>query len=180
MFDLGFSELLVIAVVALVVLGPERLPKAARFAGLWVRRAREQWSSVKDELERDMAADEFKRTLQETKEALRETERSIHESGDEARKEFEQMRAAVASDDPVYTDYEQPLESSSINYADTQVEDDAPVAAYDADEEARHELERQHAMRRDAELASVAAEDDERSAPDQDPDQDPSDDQRRA
>lgn len=40
MFDIGFSELLVIAVVALVVLGPERLPKAARFAGLWVRRAR--------------------------------------------------------------------------------------------------------------------------------------------
>ena len=35
MFDIGFSELLVIAVVALVVLGPERLPKAARFAGLW-------------------------------------------------------------------------------------------------------------------------------------------------
>ena len=38
MFDIGFSELLVIAVVALLVLGPERLPKAARFAGLWVRR----------------------------------------------------------------------------------------------------------------------------------------------
>ena len=43
MFDLGFSELLLIAMVALVVLGPERLPKAARFAGLWARRARAQW-----------------------------------------------------------------------------------------------------------------------------------------
>ena len=43
MFDIGFGELLLIAVVALVVLGPERLPKAARFAGLWVRRARAQW-----------------------------------------------------------------------------------------------------------------------------------------
>ena len=56
MFDIGFSEMLVIAVVALVVLGPERLPKAARFAGLWVRRARAQWNSVKDELERELAA----------------------------------------------------------------------------------------------------------------------------
>ena len=46
MFDVGFSELLLIAVVALLVLGPERLPKAARFAGLWVRRARAQWNSV--------------------------------------------------------------------------------------------------------------------------------------
>ena len=43
MFDVGFSELLIIAVVALLVLGPERLPKAARFVGLWVRRARAQW-----------------------------------------------------------------------------------------------------------------------------------------
>jgi len=51
MFDVGFSELLVIAVVALLVLGPERLPKAARFAGLWVRRARAQWNSVKAEFE---------------------------------------------------------------------------------------------------------------------------------
>ena len=40
MFDVGFSELVLIALVALVVLGPERLPKAARLAGLWVRRAR--------------------------------------------------------------------------------------------------------------------------------------------
>ena len=47
MFDIGFSELFLIAIVALVVLGPERLPKAARFAGLWVRRARAQWYSVR-------------------------------------------------------------------------------------------------------------------------------------
>ena len=56
MFEIGFPELIVIAVVALVVLGPERLPKAARFAGLWVRRARNQWDSVKQELERELAA----------------------------------------------------------------------------------------------------------------------------
>ena len=47
MFDVGFSELLIIAVVALLVLGPERLPKATRFAGLWVRKARAQWYSVR-------------------------------------------------------------------------------------------------------------------------------------
>lgn len=63
MFDVGFSELLIIAVVALLVLGPERLPKAARFAGLWVRRARAQWYSVKAELERELASEEFKRSL---------------------------------------------------------------------------------------------------------------------
>ena len=65
MFDVGFSELLIIAVVALLVLGPERLPKAARFAGLWVRRARAQWYSVKSELERELASEELKRSLHE-------------------------------------------------------------------------------------------------------------------
>ncbi len=72
MFDIGFSELLVIAVVALIVLGPERLPKAARFAGLWVRRARAQWYSVKDELERELASEELKRNLKDAQDALRE------------------------------------------------------------------------------------------------------------
>ena len=65
MFDIGFGELLLIAVVALVVLGPERLPKAARFAGLWVRRARAQWYSVKSELERELEAEDLKRGLAE-------------------------------------------------------------------------------------------------------------------
>ena len=63
MFDVGFSELLIIAVVALLVLGPERLPKAARFAGLWMRRARAQWYSVKAEFERELASEELKRSL---------------------------------------------------------------------------------------------------------------------
>jgi len=97
-FDLGFSELLIIAVVALIVLGPERLPKATRFAGLWVRRARNQWASVKDELERDLASEDLKRTMKEAREAMRDTEQSVRVNADEAREEFEQMRTAVASD----------------------------------------------------------------------------------
>ena len=71
MFDVGFSELLLVALVALVVLGPERLPRAARFVGLWVRRARAQWHSVKAELERDLAAEELQRSLREGQAELR-------------------------------------------------------------------------------------------------------------
>ena len=63
MFDLGFSELLVIGVVALLVLGPERLPRAARFAGLWVRKARAQWYSVKSEFERELAAEDMRKAM---------------------------------------------------------------------------------------------------------------------
>lgn len=77
MFDIGFSELLIIAVVALVVLGPERLPKAARYAGLWVRKARAQWYSVKAEFEREMAADELKRSVGNPARDIREELESV-------------------------------------------------------------------------------------------------------
>ena len=97
MFDIGFPELVVIAIVALIVLGPERLPKVARLAGLWVRRARAQWHSVKDELERELAADELKRSLRDTEEALRRTEREVREAGDGVQREFDALRDQVES-----------------------------------------------------------------------------------
>lgn len=98
MFDIGFSELLVVAVVALIVLGPERLPKAARFAGLWVRRARAQWYSVRDELERELAAEELKRNLKDAQDALRDTEQRIRDSARETERQFEDVRQAARED----------------------------------------------------------------------------------
>ena len=77
MFDVGFSEILLIAVVALVVLGPERLPKAARFTGLWVRRARSQWDSVKTEFEREMAAEDLKRSIDSARRQASEVARDM-------------------------------------------------------------------------------------------------------
>lgn len=92
MFDIGFSELLVIAVVALVVLGPERLPKAARFAGLWVRRARNQWDSVKQELERELQAEEIKRQMQDVRQGMQDTENQLRASGEAIRREAAQAQ----------------------------------------------------------------------------------------
>jgi len=95
MFDIGFSELLLVAVVALVVLGPERLPKAARFAGLWVRRARAQWYSVRAELERELEADELKRSLQETQQSLRQAEAALRQEAESARTGLVDLRRQV-------------------------------------------------------------------------------------
>lgn len=100
MFDVGISELLLIGLVALVVLGPERLPKAARFAGLWVRRARAQWYSVKGELERELAAEELQRSLRETREAAKDIESQVRDTEALARREFERMQAQMAGHDP--------------------------------------------------------------------------------
>lgn len=71
MFDVSMVELAVIALVALLVLGPEKLPRAARTVGLYVRKARQSWYSVRSEIERELAADELKRSLEQTEDTLR-------------------------------------------------------------------------------------------------------------
>lgn len=81
MFDVGFAELLLIGVVALLVLGPERLPKAARMAGLWMRKARASWYSMRAELERELADEELKRSLQQARSELSRTEAELREGG---------------------------------------------------------------------------------------------------
>jgi len=94
-FDIGFSELLLIAVVALVVLGPERLPKAARFTGLWVRRARNQWDSVKQELERELQAEELQRNLRSVRESVQQAERGLQEGATQLHGEVDALRREV-------------------------------------------------------------------------------------
>ncbi|MDP3814970.1 Sec-independent protein translocase protein TatB [Pseudomonas sp.] len=63
MFDIGFSELLLVGVVALVVLGPDRLPGAVRTASLWIGRIKRSFLSLKQEVEREIGADEIRRQL---------------------------------------------------------------------------------------------------------------------
>jgi len=127
MFDIGFSELLVIAVVALLVLGPERLPKAARFAGLWVRRARAQWYSVRSELERELAADELKRSLRETQDQMRDIDASVRAADAEARREFDAMRSATrAIGDEAAAAVEPPPAVTPTDHRDVPGDEPAP------------------------------------------------------
>ncbi|MBS3896723.1 Sec-independent protein translocase protein TatB [Silanimonas sp.] len=95
MFELGWIEIALIGVIALVVLGPERLPKAARFTGLWVRKARAQWFAVKAELEREIAADGLKAGLEAEARVLREAAADLRKTSAELREDFEAPPAAV-------------------------------------------------------------------------------------
>ena len=63
MFGISFSELLLVGLVALLVLGPERLPGAARTAGLWIGRLKRSFNAIKQEVEREIGADENRRQL---------------------------------------------------------------------------------------------------------------------
>lgn len=63
MFDIGFWEILLITVVALLVVGPERLPRMVRVAGLWLGRANASLQSVRSEIARELRAEELKQAL---------------------------------------------------------------------------------------------------------------------
>ena len=79
MFDVGFSELILLAVVALVVLGPEKLPHAARMAGAWMGRIRRTVTSIQMEIEKEVAASEFRDRMNQEIERLKAAANPLEE-----------------------------------------------------------------------------------------------------
>lgn len=81
MFDIGFPELLIVAIVALLVLGPERLPETLRTVGLWIGRFRRMFSDVKADIEREIGADEIRQQIhnESVMKDLKQTENSIRQ-----------------------------------------------------------------------------------------------------
>ncbi|MDX9698288.1 MAG: Sec-independent protein translocase protein TatB [Rhodocyclaceae bacterium] len=77
MFDLGFSEIVVIGVVALVVVGPERLPKVARTVGHLLGRAQRYVADVKSDIQREMQLEELQKLQEQVKQQARELESSV-------------------------------------------------------------------------------------------------------
>lgn len=63
MFDVGFSELVMVGLIALLVIGPERLPKAARIAGYWLGKTRSTIANVKAEIKQELHAEEMRQLL---------------------------------------------------------------------------------------------------------------------
>ena len=80
MFDIGFSEMVVLAVVALVVLGPERLPKVARQAGQWIGKMRRYVDDVKTDINRQMELSELRKLQSQVTDAAKEIEKSVNSS----------------------------------------------------------------------------------------------------
>lgn len=90
MFDVGFFELLVIGIVALLVVGPERLPKVARTAGLWLGRGRRFIGSVKDDIDREIKADELRQILDKQKQ-----NNPLHDIVEDAKGGIEQLKSGA-------------------------------------------------------------------------------------
>jgi len=105
MFDFGFSELMVIGVVLLVVVGPERLPKVARTAGHVLGRVQRYVSDVKSDIQREMQLEELKKLQEQVKQQAQELESSVR-SGvagveSEVGRTAEELRTMLPDGNPV-------------------------------------------------------------------------------
>ena len=83
MFDIGFSELIMIGLVCLLVIGPERLPKVARIAGFWIGKSRAMMASVKAEIKQELHEEEIRQIFKEQAD-LEEFHAAINETTDAA------------------------------------------------------------------------------------------------
>lgn len=97
MFDIGFAEMLVIGVVALLVLGPERLPKAMRTVGAFIRKARRGFDDLRYEVEREIELEELKKQVREIP-TPSEVVQQLVEPLDQAKRDLDQAVSGLASD----------------------------------------------------------------------------------
>ncbi|MFZ6774085.1 Sec-independent protein translocase protein TatB [Undibacterium sp. SXout7W] len=109
MIDLGITKLALIGVVALVVIGPEKLPKVARMAGTLLGRAQRYINDVKSEVSREIELEEFRRMQKDVQDAALNVEQSVSKAVSEAEDEFRSIGKTSFADaspllDPPTTD----------------------------------------------------------------------------
>lgn len=80
MFDIGFTELALLMLIGLVVLGPERLPRAARTIGLYIRKARNAWGNVKQSVEAELDAEELRKALSQVQEEVEDAGKELKDT----------------------------------------------------------------------------------------------------
>ncbi len=97
MFDIGFSELMVIAVVALIVIGPERLPKVARTLGHLFARMQRYVNDVKADISREMELEELRRLQASVQDAAQSIQQSVSREISDTESQLQQIADAVPS-----------------------------------------------------------------------------------
>ncbi len=80
MFDIGFTELALLMLIGLLVLGPERLPRAARTVGLYLRKARNAWGNIKQSVEAELDAEELRKALSQVQSEVEGTAKDLKET----------------------------------------------------------------------------------------------------
>ncbi|WP_201533768.1 Sec-independent protein translocase protein TatB [Psychrobacter ciconiae] len=111
MFDIGFSELLIFGIVALVVLGPEKLPKAARTAGQWYGKLRRTVSTLQSEIEAEL-------DLAETRQQLKDELAKIRQTEAEMRSEMARMRGSIHEMEAASRQHQSQNQTTAPQFAD--------------------------------------------------------------
>lgn len=118
MFDIGFTEIILCLLVALVVIGPEQLPQTVRSIALWVGRLKRSMRDTREEIERQIGADDIRRQLhnEEIMRSLEETQRHINETMNKAQANVQQLQQDVqqAVETPAVTPSEPSPEPSPL------------------------------------------------------------------
>jgi len=96
MFDISFFEMFVIALIALLVVGPERLPKVARTLGHLWGRAQRYINGIKADMTRDMALDELREMKQKVQEQAQSTERALNLVSSELTQQVDQLNTSIS------------------------------------------------------------------------------------
>ena len=121
MFDIGFLELVVILVLALLVLGPERLPKAARSVGYWFGKARRYVEGIKSQVEAEFDSTEVKRLLRNQEVQIRELQNKLQNTDDYINTDYHSQ----------FGDVEDPNTDALINEPDDASKDSKAISAED-------------------------------------------------
>ncbi|MFW6464080.1 Sec-independent protein translocase protein TatB [Acinetobacter baumannii] len=87
MLDVGMTELLCFAIIAILVLGPEKLPEAARFAGRWYVRLKRYITNLQNEIDQELRLSEFRKEMQEELNRIQALERKVQQQLDEIQKQ---------------------------------------------------------------------------------------------
>jgi sec-independent protein translocase protein TatB len=141
MFDIAFSELLIIGIVALIVIGPERLPKVARTAGTWLGKLNRYVAQVKQDIDRDMQLEELRKLQSEMKASAQKYELLAEEASQKLQQEASQvdkvMKAMAATDGGLaLQEYEKIKAEQAATDAESR-EDGAPPTEVASEEAAK-------------------------------------------
>lgn len=128
MFDVGFWEILLILILALVIIGPERLPAAARQAGFFVGKARRYIEGVRSEVESELDVSEFKRMLHNQEVQINELQQQLKKGMDEVN--TDRPASDFLTDEPSHSSHdEQSEEAGSAKDAAAEDADDTASSA---------------------------------------------------
>ncbi len=130
MFDISFSELAVVGVVALIVIGPERLPKVARTAGHMFGRLQRYVATVKSDIQREMDASELSKVKQEVTEAARAFEQSVQQQSSAFESEIRAIeQQAVVVPPPAAAELAPPADGGAVAQASMLAAQEAGMSA---------------------------------------------------